>query len=61
MDEFLENMGFNLVCTFDVGSADVVADVDLFSWLSIEDVVEEVEDAEGDKGPDRFRDDDGGF
>ena len=61
MDECLENIGFNLVWTFDVGSADVVADVDLFSWLSIEDVVEEVEDAEGDKGPDRFRDDDGGF
>ena len=43
-----------------MGSEGVVADVDLFSWLSIEDVVEEVEDAEGDRGPDRLRDDDGG-
>jgi hypothetical protein len=33
----------------DVGS---VIDMDLFIWLSIEEDVEEVDDADGDKGPD---------
>ena len=45
-------MGFSLVWTFDVGSVDDVVDMERFIWLSIEEDVEDVDDAEGDKGPD---------